>query len=97
MPEWFIILAKVLTMLARLIPLAETTFQTGSVSGSDKKQWVTAQVTDFLDSASLRDQFPAFTDEQRQSLLTTASATIDEIVEQANQADAWTWPRINGT
>lgn len=89
MPPWFIVLAKVLSMLSYLIPQVEQTFGSAAGTGADKKQAVLARVKDWLETPQAGEANPSMDQQQKEAVLAFADKAVDHIVEAANAADAF--------
>jgi len=94
MPTWFVILAKVLSMLSYLIPQVEQTFGQAPSSGADKKNAVMARVRDWLDSPQAAAADPGLDQQRKEAVLAFADSAVDNIVAAANAADAFPPPEV---
>lgn len=94
MPTWFIILAKVLSMLAYLIPQVEQQFGDQAGAGPAKKEAVLGRVRDWLDTPQAASAHPALDDNTKASILAFAGMAVDNIVDAANACDAFPPPEV---
>ena len=85
MPSWFVILAKVLAMLARLVPMVEDSFGSAAGAGAEKKAAVMGKVGDYV-AGPISEQYPELNEAGRSALGRVVSATIDQTVSAANRA-----------
>lgn len=90
MPAWFTVLAKVLSMLAQLVPLVEEQFGAAPGQGAEKRAAVLSQVREYVESSPAGSEPSTLTSRQRGLILALAEQGVHQIVAASNDAGVFT-------